>query len=212
MALNADKFFFSSAASNTNLKSSPEVEEAVSERPKAFAAAHRSDEHCYTYIFASRLASSVIAKAKAEAWQATCSFLSLKSTYSLLRSVAGSSSSSFSSPNFPNHSPPRESTLVFADYLKSHFSVCLPGALRSTARGCLSEFRRATCPEEPYCYSCSPFTLAILLEATKNLYSSTVTGLNKVAYSMLKHLPYFGMDFLLHIFNRSWSLHILPSI
>ena len=43
---------------------SAEVEEAVSERRKAFAAAHRSDEDRQAYISASRRASSVIAKAK----------------------------------------------------------------------------------------------------------------------------------------------------
>ena len=47
---------------------SAEVEQAVSERRKAFAAAHRSDEDRQAYISASRRASSVIAKAKAEAW------------------------------------------------------------------------------------------------------------------------------------------------
>ena len=47
---------------------SAEVVEAVSERRKAFAAAHRSDEDRQAYISASRRASSVIAKAKAEAW------------------------------------------------------------------------------------------------------------------------------------------------
>ena len=99
------------------------MEGAVSERRKAFAAAHRSDEDRQTYISAFRRASSVIAKAKAEAeaWQATCSSLSLKSNpksvYSLLRFADGSS------PNFPNCSSPRESALVFADYLTSHFSV-----------------------------------------------------------------------------------------
>ena len=85
---------------------SAEVEEAVSERCKAFAAVHRSDEDRQAYIFASRRASSVIAKAKAEAWQTTCSSLSPrskpKSVHSLLRSIAGSPSSSSSSPNFPN--------------------------------------------------------------------------------------------------------------
>ena len=45
---------------------SAEVEEAVSERCKVFAAAHRSDEDHQAYISASRRASSVIAKA--EAW------------------------------------------------------------------------------------------------------------------------------------------------
>ena len=58
---------------------SAEVESAFSERRKAFAAAHRSDEDRQAYISASRRASSVIAKAKAEAWQTTCSFLSPKS-------------------------------------------------------------------------------------------------------------------------------------
>ena len=55
------------------------MEEAVSERSKAFAAAHKSDEDRQAYISASRNAPSVIAKAKAMAWQATCSSLSLKS-------------------------------------------------------------------------------------------------------------------------------------
>ena len=34
----------------------------------------------------------------------------------------------------------------------------------------------------------------------------------KVAYTVLKHLPRSGMDFLLHIFNLSWSSHSFPSI
>ena len=121
------------------------MEEAVSERRKAFAVTHRSDEDCQAYISASRRVSSVIAKA--EAWQATCSFLSPKSNpksvYSLLCSVAGSSSSSSSSPNFPNCSSPRKLASVFADYLRSHLpEICLSAkALRSRARGYLSELR-----------------------------------------------------------------------
>ena len=46
---------------------SAEVEEAVSERRKAFAAAHSSDEDCQAFISAFQRASAVIAKAKAEA-------------------------------------------------------------------------------------------------------------------------------------------------
>ena len=46
---------------------SSEVEEAVSERYKAFAAAHRRDKDRQVYTSASRHASIVIAKAKAEA-------------------------------------------------------------------------------------------------------------------------------------------------
>ena len=87
-----------------------EVEGAVSEKRKAFAAAHRSDEDRQAYISASRNASSVIAKAKAEAWQTTCSSLSPKSNpksvYSLIRSIAGSPYSYSSSPNFPNYTSP----------------------------------------------------------------------------------------------------------
>ena len=78
------------------------MEEAVSERPKAFA--HRSKIDHQAYISASRHASSAIAIAKTEEWKATCSSLShisdLKSLYALLCSIAGSSSSS-SSPTVP---------------------------------------------------------------------------------------------------------------
>ena len=195
---------------------SAEVEEAVSERRRTFAAAHRNDEDRQAYISASRRASSVIAKAKTEAWQTTCSSLSPKfnpkSVHSLLRSIAGSSSSSSFSPDFPNCSSPRESTLVYAAYLKSHFSVSQPKALRSRARGYLSELRRATCSVESYSSFCSPFSLAEFHAAASNLSSSSATGPDKVAYPMLKRLPRSGMDFLLHIFNLSWSSHSFPSI
>ena len=194
---------------------SAEVEEAVSERRKAFAAAHRSDEDRQAYISASRRASSVIAKAKAEAWQTTWSSLSPKSNpkfvHSLLQSIIGSSSSSSSSPHFPNCSSPKESALVYAAYLISHFSVSHPKALRR-ARGHLSELHRAMCPVESHSSFCSPFILAEFLAAASNLSSSTATGPDKVAYPMLKHLPRTGMDFLLYIFNLSWSSHsFLPS-
>ena len=197
---------------------SAEVEEAVSEKRKTFAAAHRSgeDQQAYMYISASRRASSVIAKAKTEAWQTTCSSLSPKSNpksvRSLLCSIAGSPSSSSSTSNFPNCLSPRESALVYAGYLRSHFSVSQPKALRSRARGYLTELRRATCSEESHSSFCSPFSLAEFYVAASNLSSSTATGPDKVAYPMLKHLPRSGMDFLLHIFNLSLSSHSFPSI
>ena len=133
---------------------SAKVESAVSERSKAFAAAHRSDKDRQAYISASRSAWSAIAKAKAEAWQTTCSSLSPKynpkSDHSLLRSIAGSPSSSSSSPNFPNCSSPRESASVYTAYLRPHLSVSQPKALQSRARGYLSELHRATYLEEFY--------------------------------------------------------------
>ena len=195
---------------------SAEVEETVGDRRRAFATAHRSDEDRQAYISASRRASSVIAKAKAEAWQTTCTSLSPKSNpksvRSLLRSIAGSPSSSSSSPNFPNCSSPRESASVYAAYLRSHFSVSQPKALRSIARGYLAELRRATCSVESHSSFCSSFSPAEFFAAASNLSSSTATGPDKVAYPMLKHLPRSGMDFLLHIFNLSWSSHSFPSI
>ena len=149
-------------------------------------------------------------------WQATCSSLSPKSNpksvYSRLRSVTGSSSSSSSSPNFHSYSSPRESVSVFADYLRSQFSVFQPKALRSRARGYFSELRQATCPEESHSSFCSPFSPAEFLAAASNLSSSTATGPDKVTYPILKHLPCSGMDFLFHIFNLSWNLHSFSSI
>ena len=185
------------------------MEQAVSERRKASAAAHRSDEDRQAYISTSRRASSVIAKAKAEAWQTTCSSLSPrsnpKSVHSLLRSIAGS-------PNFSNCSSPRESASVYTAYLRSHFSVFQPKTLRIRARDYFSELCRASFQEESHSSFCSSFSSTELLAAAPNLFPSTATGPDKVAYLMLKHLPCSGMDFLLHIFNLSWSLHSFPSI
>ena len=99
---------------------------------------------------------------------------------------------------------------VYAAYLRSHFSVSQPKVLRS--RAYLSELRRATCSEESHSSFCSPFSFAEFLAAASNLSSSSATGPDKVVYPMLKHLPRSGMDFLLHIFNLSWSSHSFPSI
>ena len=193
---------------------SAEVESAVSKRRKAFVVAQGSDEDQQAYISASRCASSVIAKA--DAWQTTCSSLSPKSNpnsvHSLICSIAGSPSSSCSSPNFLNCSSPRESASVYATYLRSHFSVSQPKTLRSRARGYLSELRRATCSVESHSSFCSPFSLAECLAAASNLSPFTATGPDKAAYRVLKHLHRSGMDFLLRIFNLSWSSHFFPSI
>ena len=96
--------------------------------------------------------------------------------------------------------------------LRSHFSVSQPKTLRSRARGYLTELRRATCLVESHSSFCSPFSPAEFLAAASNLSSSTATGPDKVVYPMLKHLSRSGMDFLLHIFNLSWSSHSFPSI
>ena len=129
--------------------------------------------------------------------------------YSFVRFVACSSSSS---PNFPNCSSLRKSISVLAGYLRSHFSVSQAKALCSSARGYLSELHRATCPDESYSSFCFSVSIAEFLAVASNLSSSTATSPDKVAYSMLKHLLRSGMNFLLHIFNRSWTLHSFPFI
>ena len=192
------------------------MKNAVDERHKVFAVANRCDENRQAYISASRCALPVITKAKAEVGQTICSFLSSKSNsksvYSLIRSVAGFSFSSPSSHNFPNCSFSRKSASVFANYLRSHFSVSQPKVLRSGDRGYLSELRRATCPEESHLSFCSLFSPGEFLTAASNLFSSTAIGPDKVFYPIPKHLPRSGMDCLLHIFNLSWSMHSFPSI
>ena len=181
---------------------SAEVEEAVSERRKAFAAAHRSDEDRQAYISASRRASSVIAKAKAEAWQTTCSFLSPKSNpksvHSLLRSIAGSPSSSSSSPDFPNCSSPRESASVYAVYLRSHFTVSQPKALCSRVRGYLSEVWRATCSEESHSSLCFLFSFAEFHAAASNLWSrQSCLSYSKAPSSLWHGFSSLHLQFLL---------------
>ena len=51
-----------------------------------------------------------------------------------------------------------------------------------------------------------------VLAAASKLSFSTATGPDNVAYPILKHLARVGMNFLLHIFNLSWTLHSFPSI
>ena len=145
--------------------------------------------------------------------QTTCSSLSpksnAKSVNSLLCSFADSSSFY---PNFPNCSTSRKSASIYVTYLRSHFSVSQLKALGSRARGYLSGLCRATCSEKSHSSFCSPFSPTEFLAPASNPSSSTATGPDKVAYSMLKHLPRSGMDFLLHVFNLSWTLHSFPSI
>ena len=135
----------------------------------------------------------MIADANDEAWQATCSSLSPKSNhksvYPLLRSVAGSSSSSSSFLNFPKCSSHRESALVIADYQISYFSVSQPKALHSRTRDYLFKLRQATRLEDSHSSICFPFSPAEFLAAVCNLLSSIATGPDKVSYSMLKHHP-----------------------
>ena len=102
--------------------------------------------------------------------------------------------------------------MVCADCLRYHFFISQPKAWCSRVRGYLSDPQPATCPEKSRFSCCSPFSSTAFLAAATSLFSSTTIGLDKIVYSMLKHLSRSGMDFLLHIFNLSWSMHSFPSI
>ena len=106
--------------------------------------------------------------------------------YSLLRAIAGSSSSSSSSPNFPNCSSPRELALVYAAYLRSHLSVSQRKALRSKARGYLTELRRATCPNEShsYLYFFLYLFIFILHSRESELYRYILDGTSALAWEL----------------------------
>ena len=124
----------------------------------------------------------------------------LKSVYFILRSVADSTSSS-SSPNFPNCSSLRKTVSVYA------FSV--------SAKGYLSELLRVSGPKESYYFFCSPLISSKFLAAVTNLSSYTATGPNRVAHFILKHLlpwyeffPHF-LFFLVFSFLSSGSLSII---
>ena len=156
LALNAAKSCISFGCIKCYPKAwwSTEVEEAVSERRKAFTAAHRSDEDRQAYISASRRALSVIAKAKAGQGRRhallspphlTLNLYTL--FFALLLALLPHLPTSPTVPLQGN----RLRALVFVNYLRSHFSVSQPKALRSRATGYLSELRRATCPKSLTC-------------------------------------------------------------
>ena len=114
--------------------------------------------------------------------------------YSILCFVAGSTSSS----NFPNCFSCKDLTLVYANYLRSHFSVCQPKALHSRARGYLSELSCVLCPEKSYSSLYSFLISTEFLVAAGNLFPITAPGSDRKGYPMPKHFSCSGMN-LLHV-------------
>ena len=162
-ALNAAKFFisFGSVKRRPQAWWSPVAGEAGSERRTAFGAAHRSNEDRLAYISANQHALFVIVKAKPESWQATYSSLSPKSNLKFVYSLFFV----FSLTLLP-HLPPLltyPTVPLQGSQLRSLQTpldltfVFQPKVLRSRARGCLYELRRATCPEESHSVSASLF-------------------------------------------------------
>ena len=98
----------------------------------------------------------------------------------------------------------------FVKYLAIHFSRPTPKSHRSLGRRCLNELRSSQCdgPDHPSFFSL--LQLAELGTALSSLSSSTAAGPDSVTYPLLAHLPPAGKDFLLHIFNLSWSTRSFP--
>ena len=84
-------------------------------------------------------------------------------------------------------------------------------ALRSRAKGYLSELFLATGPEESDSFFCTSHTSTEIFVPGTNLLSSTATGSDRFAGYMLKRLHCSGID-LLHTFNIPWFLHSFSSM
>ena len=57
---------------------------------------------------------------------------------------------------------------------------------------------------------CSPFSSLEIFEAISLLSNSTLSGPDQITYPLLTH-PQPALQFLLHIFNLSWSTRTFPS-
>ena len=57
---------------------------------------------------------------------------------------------------------------------------------------------------------CSPFSSIELSTAISQLSTSTSSGPDQITYPLLSHLPQSALNFLLYIFNLSWSTHTFP--
>ena len=195
---------------------SQEAESAVRERRRARSEAHRSEAHRLRYIDASRRAFSVISKAKSATWQATCSNLSPRSdpcaVFRLLNAISGKKNTS-QDPSFPGCTSPLDTANHYASYLRSHLSQAIPRTSRRAERQFMNELWKASCEDASSLHHSfrSPFSLAELSTAICNLYSSTASGHDQIAYPLLKHLPEPAQLLLLSLFNTSWYSHTFPS-
>ena len=191
---------------------SQEAESAVRERRKARSVAHPFESQRLRYIDASRRASSVISRAKSATWQATCSNLSPRSdpraVFRLLNAISGKKNTS-QDPSFPDCTSTLDTANHYASYLRSHLSQATPRSSRRAERQFMNELRKAICEDASSLHNSfsSPFSLTELSTAICILSSSTASGLDQIAYPLLKHLPEPAQLLLFSLFNRSWLSH-----
>ena len=96
----------------------------------------------------------------------------------------------------------------FSSHLQSHFSTQTPKPFRSTKKAQMKQIRTAHC-NTLHSTFCSPFSSIELSTAISQL--STSSGPDQITYPLLSHLPQSALNFLLYIFNLSWSTHTFPS-
>ena len=129
---------------------------------------------------------------------------------SILRSVAVSAFSSSSSPNFSKCFCLRKTALVYANYLRSIFSVSQLKALGTRSRGYLSKLRRVLCWEESYSSLCSSLTSTEFLAALANFFPPNLAQAELPTPSRSIFLAQAWISsFASLIF--SWSLYFFPS-
>ena len=163
-------------------------------RRRGRSVAHRSESHRLRYIDASRRASSVISRAESATWQATCSYLSPRSdpraVFRLLNAISGKKNTC-QDPSFPDCTSPLDTANHYVSYLRSHLSQATPRSSRRAERQFMNELRKASCEDASSLHNsfCYPFSLTELSTAISNLSSSTASGPDQIAYSLLKNLP-----------------------
>jgi len=194
---------------------SEETELAVRDRRRARSEAHRSETYHLAYVEASRKASSVISRAKAETWQATCNTLSPRSNFcavfNLLNTDAGKKGFS-RDPEFPDSQSPKDTANIYAFYLRSHFSQQTPRLSRGTKRSFINDLRSDQCSDSTlYSTFCSPFTTKEFTTAISKLSISTTSGPDLIAYLFLTHFPPSAQQHLLSNPNWFWSSNTFPS-
>ena len=95
-----------------------------------------------------------------------------------------------------------------SSHLQSHFSTQTPKPFRSTEKAQMKQIRTAHC-NTLHSTFCSPFSSIELSTAISQL--STSSGPDQITHPLLSHLPQSALNFLLYIFNLSWSTHTFPS-
>jgi len=135
---------------------------ALRDRWRASSETHRSEAHHIAKVDSSLRASSVIYRAKAETWQATCNILSPRSNFhaafNLFNTVAGKKNVSCDL-EFPKFQSSIKTANTYASYFRSHFSQQTAHHSRGAERSFMNNLRSDQCSDSSlHSTFCSSFT------------------------------------------------------